>query len=426
MKKTDNHKTYDNQVIAQSKMKNINLLFAAYGSFISGLFSILQYFFHQYNAFNTISLYCAIFLLLVVYFLSYSKWATKFYSFWDYISVSANLIGILNPFMLALSIILSVTRNWGILIACILFESVHLVIYIIAIEKSNIKIKKLCKKVLQSCKSNLAILITILFAIISLVLWLLSTSERKVSDLWLNLLAGFISSLITITVIDRIIKKQKQKDELPLKKTMYRDIQLFTSRFIYLWKDMYEASCNECPELSVVDLFTEEKIESIRSNLNLKKYPNITPKQNWFTYLLNCKTDLVTRGEKIISAYANTADPKIIQAVHYIINDGQLLGNLSVMERIYAYDLQNKVPRPPLLIAYTPPTNTTDFDMIHQLFDWCYAEYEKLKSSSQNDIVDIYAIPKALKFSNKPPLSMMSEEEKESAITAFEEWQKHM
>ena len=425
MKKTDNHKTYDNPVIAESKIKNINLLFAAYGSFISGLFSILQYFFHQYNAFNTISLYCAIFLLLVVYFLSYSKWATKFYSFWDYISVSANLIGILNPFMLALSIILSVTRDWGILIACILFESVHLVIYIIAIEKSNIKIKKLCKKVLQSCKSNLAILITVLFAIISLVLWLLSTSERKVSDLWLNLLAGFISSLITITVIDRIIKKQKQKDELPLKKTMYRDIQLFTSRFIYLWKDMYEASCNECPELSVVDLFTEEKIENIRSNLNLKKYPNITPKQNWFTYLLNCKTDLVTRGEKIISAYANTADPKIIQAVHYIINDGQLLGNLSVMERIYAYDLQNKVPRPPLLIAYTPPINTTDFDMIHQLFDWCYAEYEKLKSSSQNDIVDIYAIPKALTFSNKPPLSMMSEEEKESAIAAFEEWQKH-
>lgn len=421
MKKTDNSEI---EPISELKMRNINLLFAAYGSFLSGLFSILQYFFYESKLFNLISLCCAMFLLLVVYFLSYSKWATKFYGFWNYIRVSADIIGILNPFMLALSIILSVARDRGILITCILFELAHLVIYIIAIEKSNIKMKKLCNKILHACKANMAILITALFAAVSLVLWLVSTSERSFTDLWLNLLAGFISSLITIAVIERIIKRQKVKNELPLRKTMYRDIQLFTSRFIYLWRDMYEQSCNERCDLSVDELFTEEKIEVIRSNLNLKTFPNVTPKQNWFTYLLSCRTDLVTRGEKIISTYANAADPKVIQALHYIINDGQLLGNLSFMEQIYAYDIQNKVPRPPLLMAYTPPTNASDFDMIHQLISWCHAEYERLKNSSQDDIVDIYTIPKTLTFTSKPPLSIMSDEEKEAAITAFEEWQK--
>lgn len=417
-----------NAQIAEHKLKNINLFFAAYGSFLTGLFSIFQYFFAQYKLFVIISAISGLCILGITYFLAYSRWATTLHNFWIYIEKCADSVGVLNPIVLAISIILTVTQSFEFLIICIGFTALHFIIYVIAICKSLNKNKKPVIKIcLNWFKRNIALLITALFAVVSFALWFLASEQHDFADLWLNLLSGFISSMITIAVIDRILKKQKDKNEIPLRKAMYRDIQLFTSRFISLWEEMYVQSTENRVELSVDTLFSFDTIDSIRNNLDLEGNPNTDPPQNWFTYINSCRNDLVTRGEKIITSYVSFADPGIIQSIHYLINDSFLIGNLSIMQQVHSFDLANHIPRPSLLTFYTPdPTpSDADIEMVSQLLSWCRAQYEILHDDTKQTTIDIYPIPNKICIINptKPPSSIMTEERKNDLFNQFTEWQ---
>lgn len=417
-----------NAQIAEHKLKNINLFFATYGSFLTGLFSIFQYFFNQYTLFNIISSISAILILGVTYFLAYSKWATTFNNFWIYIEKCADAVGVLNPIVLALSIMLSVSKSFELLIACCILTAAHFPLYLIAGYKCfNKKNKPILKILLNWCKTNIALLITIALAIVSFILWFFVSDQHDFADLWLNLLSGFISSMITIAVIDRILKKQKDKNEIPLRKAMYRDIQLFTSRFINLWEEMYVQSTESRSEIAVDDLFSFETINSIRNNLDLEGNPNIDPPQNWFAYINSCRNDLVKRGEKIITSYVNFADPDIIQSIHYLINDSFLIGNLSTLQTLRVYDLANHIPRPTLLTSYTPePTpSESDTEMVSQLLSWCRSQYENLHDDTKQTTIDIYPIPSKICIINptKPPSSIMTEERKDELIKQFIGWQ---
>lgn len=364
----------------------------------------------------------------ITYFLAYSKWATTLQKFWIYIEKCADSVGVLNPIVLAISIILTVTQNFEFLIICIGLTALHFILYVIVIFKSLNKNKKpVIKLCLNWFKRNIALVITTSFAVVSFVLWFFASEQHDFADLWLNLLSGFISSMITIAVIDRILMKQKDKNEIPLRKALYRDIQLFTSRFISLWEEMYVQSTEKRVELSVENLFSFDTIDSIRNNLDLEGNPNIDPPQNWFTYISSCRKDLVTRGEKIINSYMSFADPDIIQSIHYLINDSLLIGNLSIMQQVHSFDLANHIPRPSLLTFYAPgPTpSDADVEMVSQLLSWCRAQYEILHDNTKQTTVDIYPIPSKICIINptKPPSSVMTEERRVDLFNKFTEWQ---
>lgn len=411
---------------AENKLKNINIFFAAYGSFFTGLFSIFQYFFAQYKYFNVISLVSALLILGITYFFAYSKWATTFSYFWMYIEKCANTVGILNPIILAISIMLSVSKSLGFLLICIVLTAMHFILYLIVGCKCLKKEKKhVIKSFLCLFKRNIALLITIALAVITFVLWFFSSDKHDFADLWLNLLSGFISSIITIAVIDKILKNQKDKNETPLKKAMYRDIQLFTSRFIGLWGEMYIQSTEKRDKLFADNLFESDTIDYIRNNLDLEGRPNVLPAQNWFTYVDSCRKDLVNRGEKIINSYVSIADPEVIQSIHYLINDSFLIGNLSFLQKVHSVDLIENIPRPPLLACYTPGSNTADKEMVSQLLSWCRMQYKKLHDNTNKTTIDIYPIPHEICVINpkNPPSSMMSEERKTDLFNRFTEWQ---
>lgn len=427
MKRSKEQQNKGESQIAEKKLKNINIFFSAYGSFLTGLFCIFQYFFYKYNLFSIISIISALLILGITYFLAYSKWVTKFETFWTYVSNCANAVGILNPLMLAISIMLSVSQEIELLGLCIAMSALHLILYTLAFSKhSSNKIKYMFKLLANWCKNNIALLITTSFAIASLLLWLFSTENHELSDLWLNLLAGFISSLLTIAVIDRIIKSQKNKNERPLRLAMYRDIQLFTSRFIDLWREMYVQSVENRSEISINHLFDIDNINSIRDNLNLEGFPNIAPPQNWFVYIDSCRRDLVERGEKIINSYVSIADPEVIQSIHYLINDSFFIGNLNILQRIHSFDIANQIPRPTLLSCYIPEPNESDKKMTSQLFAWCHTQYNNLHSTTKQDSIEIYPIPTQVYILNPTtlPTSIMKEETKLELFERFSSWQK--
>ena len=138
------------------------------------------------------------------------------------------------------------------------------------------------QKILTGCKQNTPLLFTVLFALLAGIGWLLTADTLKISDLCLNLLAGFISSGITIGVIERIIHKQKESKDIPLQKAMYRDVQLFASRLIGFWQEVYVQSTEIRTNITIEELFDPENVITMSVKLNLNGYPNISPKQNWF------------------------------------------------------------------------------------------------------------------------------------------------
>lgn len=408
--------------IEKKKMNNLSMLFAAWGSFITGLFCILQYFFESYNLFKYFSIGAYFAILILAYSIACSKRSLKFHNFWYFINECANAVGWLNPIILAFSLVVAVIPDITFVIGLAIFVVAQLIIFIIVYKKVCLGNKSIFNKLLTILKNNVASIITAVLAAVFMILWMISNKENSISDLWLNLSSGFISSFITIVIVDRIIRKQKKQKELPLRKSMYRDIQLFTSRYVYLWKEMYEQCSMDRSEISVEDLFSEDKLEVIRNNLNLKKYPNVEPKQNWFMHIINQEKDLITRGEKILANYHNMLDPEIVHAIHYLVNDSALLGRLSLIERIYASDLNNKIPRPPLLCAYMVPVSKDDIKMTVRLIKWCRDQYSQF---NREDCLNIYPVPTTFAFSSSAPSSIMTEQDKKRYYEGFEEWRKN-
>ena len=111
---------------AEFRLKIIDVFFAAYGAFISGLFCIAQYFWGSTDYFVWIASGFFFVTLLVMYVLSYSKRTTKSEYLLRYVQECANKVGFLNPFMLALGFILTITADFYILIVCIALEVTQL------------------------------------------------------------------------------------------------------------------------------------------------------------------------------------------------------------------------------------------------------------------------------------------------------------
>lgn len=224
------------------------------------------------------------------------------------------------------------------------------------------------KKTKLFIKNNIALVITIVFAMITFGLWICSPDEKVLSDLCLNLLAGFISSIFVIAVIDNIVKKQKEAEKTPLKLALYRDVQMFASRIISMWGEMYSASVKTEKSLAVTALFTSEEIEKISFNLDLDGKPNVYPETNWFKHIEMELQEILNRGNKILDRYMSEANPDLLQEIHYTINDGGLVSGLKMISLIRRYDINEHRSRVPLICQYTSRPQEKDYMIIKKYF----------------------------------------------------------
>lgn len=414
------------RTISEFRLKMIDVFFAAFGAFVSGLFCIAQYFWGSLDFFIWIAAGFFFVTLLITYILSYSKKTSRNEHLLCFIQECANRAGPLNPIMLALSFLLAISSNVCILAVCISLEIAQLYAYFLSAKKVFPKIKfRFHIKVKTWIKSNKPLLITALFALISGVCWLLTADTLKLSDLCLNLLAGFISSGITIGVIDRIIHRQQESKDIPLKKALYRDVQLFTARLINFWEEMYVQSTADRSRITIEELFAPANVTKIGGNLDLEGFPNIIPKQNWFAYIESQRKDLVELGEKILRTYINIAEPELFQSIHYLLNDSAYIGHLRWINATRAVDRSNGIPRPTLLSWYTLMPQESDYLMVKQLFTWCRTQFKSLCKVEKEETVGVYPIADRITLinPNTAPTSIMSAEQKTKAFDTFKDWQ---
>ena len=269
-----------------------------------------------------------------------------------------------------------------ILIALVAFSASICTVFIFNI------IISLSKKIGKAINYNAVLVITMILALVTFGLWFFPSEEKDFGDLWLNLSAGFMSSIFTIVVIDKILKKQKEKEDKPIQLALYRDVQLLTSRVILLWEEMY-TECNiDRKEISVDELFSEETIDYIFEHLNLSGYPAVIPKQDWFTYLDREVKGYIELGNKILDRYMFFAEPELLQALHYLINDSSLIYNLTFMRYIRNHDINERIPRMPILSCYAAKPRERDYECMKIVIHWCHNNYKKLKDDN-NEIYEV-------------------------------------
>ena len=263
-------------------------------------------------------------------------------------------------------------------------------------------------KFLNRLSAQAAFIVTLILALTCLVFWLCSSSSYNWAGLWLNLSAGFFVSLCTIFFIDRLIKQQKAQEELPLRLAMYRDVQVFASRFFSLWEKMYIQSVTQRMALTVEQLFSNEVIEQIYESLDLEGKPSSGASRDWFSYIDNSVKDLIERGNHILDRYAFIAEPRLFYVIHHLINDSPFIGILSSLVMLHTFSLSEKYNRLPTLHCYNLIPDNKDYEAARSLFSWCKAQYDCL-IDTDNTIREAANI---VKVTDELPTSIMTKEKK--------------
>lgn len=129
------------QKLAEERLNHIDVLFAAFGPFISALFCIAQYFFDGTTYFTMIAVSLYGLILAVTYYLAVSNKQKKNERFWEHVKKHATAVGPLNPVVLAVGILLAIVRNIWVLIMCVIFVVAQVVLYIIAGRKQKTKVE---------------------------------------------------------------------------------------------------------------------------------------------------------------------------------------------------------------------------------------------------------------------------------------------
>ena len=398
----------------------INTIFVILSPFILNLYCILNHLWGTSKYFTPVLILSSSVLLIGISFLLFSPKCICDTSLWNYLIHCSSYVGILNfisIFLDAQYLLLHKTNIIYLFLLVIIYLYIFIHIYRQYYSPNF-------SKILDSCwywfRRNEALAVVIAFTIITAIAWRYCPEESALGDLTLNLFAGFISSIITIAVIEKVIKHQKERDARPLREALYRDVQLFTSRLTSLWAEMYVESTVNQDTIPLNILFSPNLITKLYSTLDLEGTTNTVTKLNWFSYIEQQQKGLINRGNKICADYITIADPEIIHIIHYLINDSMFLGLLHIISDVRCVDIAKGIPRPTLLCCYLPEATQTDYDMILKLINWCHSEYESLHNAKEKAQY-IFPVNDIVGRSNhqSPPSSIVSQEKYELMMSNF-------
>lgn len=125
--------------LAKDRLDRIDSLFAAGGPLISSLFCIAQYFLDGTRLFELIAMGLYFLIVIAAYCLAMSKKQKKYEEFWVRVKKYAKAAGLLNPFVLAVGILLTIAKDPVVLLLCVAFVIAQIVMCIITVRMKNME-----------------------------------------------------------------------------------------------------------------------------------------------------------------------------------------------------------------------------------------------------------------------------------------------
>lgn len=229
----------------------------------------------------------------------------------------------------------------------------------------------------------LIVLLLCLLAATTLFMWL--RMAGGVSDFGLNAFTETFGILVTVLIVDHLIRRQEELRSLPQKAAAYEDVRLLVSRIVSFWSDVYRASVPEASPASVRELFSEPAFEKMQRFLNMDAQPNVTPATTWWDWVPRSIADYRQRGETILERHNNVLDPNAYGLVHQIATEGL---DPNFIRSIKQSDDQMGFPRPHVLGSYwfLPGTYC---DAVVGLVDWCESQFEMLGKNGVKNLKNV-------------------------------------
>lgn len=253
-------------------------------------------------------------------------------------------------------------------------------------------------------------------ALICLYLWKYSTSSV---DFGLNAFTETLGIIVTVLIVDQLIKNQEFRKSLPLRAAAYEDVRLLISRIVSFWDGAYKQAVPLPTPATVEELFTEARFNEIAQFLDLDSKPNVIPARTWWQHLPEQQKDFIERGERILERHAGNLEPQTYSYVHTFTTGWTSPDMLNGLRQA---DKQLNFPRPHNLGSYYY-INEEVLNTILQTYKWCKDEKQLLERYGLSIKL---SVPERLNPRNgiTSPPCMISPEKLQEQLRAVEEFRK--
>ncbi|MDO4921267.1 MAG: hypothetical protein Q4E64_05525 [Phascolarctobacterium sp.] len=284
--------------------------------------------------------------------------------------------------------------------------------------KCKTRLRQFLIKIAEFFTCNKLLIITLTIALVMLVICSLVFPNFDIQSLAINILASFIMACYSILIADRIVKQKATAELKPKRICLYREVQIFATRFLHLFEEMYGLSVGKKEDISSDKFFSVEVMTEIYALLNLETEANVCPRQCWRYYIINSAIQFRNDIDRILNVYGPFMESELFRALYRLSIESPLYSWANIMQQVYIYDLSEGFPRCPLLISYSPKFSTKDLEDIKYILSWCNREYQCLKEEG------VYKVPEIIMLSQyaEEPRCRISSEDFQRFSTEINEY----
>ena len=255
--------------------------------------------------------------------------------------------------------------------------------------------------------------------LVCLALWLLIPTT---SDFGLNAFTETLGIIVTVILVDKIIRKREEERILPLKIAAYKDVKKLTADILSFWFTIYKESVDEPFPETIEEFFQEDNLKKIAAHLNLDGIPNVTPSRTWWEYLPQLGNQMKQDAERILERHVQNLEPEVYSMIHEQLSLG-ILSNIGIRQitAIKQSDIEHRTPRPRNLGGYFPII-ADRYSKIIELYNWCNQYSAYLNSMNADTINSIIKYPNGQQTS---PKSRFTLEQLVDQTIAYRNWQQN-
>ncbi len=202
--------------------------------------------------------------------------------------------------------------------------------------------------------------------------------NESLSDFGLNLFTEMLGVLITIFVIDSLVRRRESKRQLPLNLSIYRDTFKFFGQFITIFHPAYVVSVPlELPD-SLEGFISENGMGKVFKYLDLDTIqPRVAPAKTWYQQFRERSISITKLGDTFLERYRGLTDPMVFNAVHTLIN-GEFFRSIRVMESIRNYGLKSGKKYTMSFRSFGVRFSEKEYQSLQILNSWIKKGYKEL------------------------------------------------
>ncbi len=260
--------------------------------------------------------------------------------------------------------------------------------------------------------TRLVTLFLILIGSVCLYLW--TRFSGGVSEFGLNAFTETLGILVTVLIVDQLIRRREESRLLPQQAAAYEDVRLLISRMVSFWSETYKSSVSGASPATLEDLFSDKSFEKICSHLNMDSQPNVIPRRTWWEWFPQNMMEFKKMAETILERHNFILDPEAYSAVHKIathILDPEMI---TTSRQI---DMKSGFPRPKVLGHYWFLIEDYAAPILY-LVSWCEKKRKLLESSGATNLKKVISQINPWESQNSPPC-MINEIELQRQIEAM-------